>query len=63
MTDQRTKPHVVLTGGRNPSFPIKAVWFRNGEHVAPHDKLTWWQSGRRLGWEIIAVERADKEGV
>lgn len=57
--------HVVLTGGRKPSFPIKAVWFRDGRKDSDAD---WWMDFEEV-WpihkepnDIIAVERA-KEGV
>ena len=53
------RPRVVLTGGRKPSFPIKAVWYRDG--------LVMGSDGWGAGWkqfgssnDILAVERADE---
>lgn len=58
------RPHVVLTGGRKPSFPIKAVWFRDGRRFdALAQEWRWDRWGVEPdGYDIIAVERA-KEGV
>lgn len=48
--------HVVLTGGRKPSFPIKAGWSRGGTRYLPIQLERWDHQGK--GGDIIAVERA-----
>ena len=52
------RPRVVLTGGRKPSFPIKAVWFRNGGRDLAGPCQTYAIHGHPL--DILAVERADE---
>lgn len=52
------RPRVVLTGGRKPSFRIKAVWFRNGRLAQATEDFSWGQIGFRS--DILAVERADE---
>jgi hypothetical protein len=48
------RPRVVLTGGRKPSFPIKAVWFRDGTRHA-------YTGGDHWNFRAsLAVERADE---
>ena len=48
------RPRVVLTGGRKPSFPIKAVWYRDGK------KCTYLPMYIKVWGDILAVERADE---
>ena len=52
------RPRVVLTGGRKPSFPIKAVWYRDGARDKP-DFWNNWEHIRDIS-DILAVERADE---